>query len=458
MIEAFKELQRFVYKKRNELANQATHSVPVAKGMENFYLSRIKGEDQNKLEISRHAFNPYNQTPYFAGSSIKGSIRTAMLNSLNEADSLQSKLDELRIKDKYGKPVVVSERTSIPKHASDELQKNLLGYQAISDNPKKGIKGDPLRLLKIGDAAYSHTDHLNAAEIRFAVDRKNKPSKKQTELYQILECLPAHRSRSLTFDMTLLSDTNDNYRWTLRNICNSCNEFFVRQLEKELEMLQQLNYCNTDWARGLEQLLANELSDAFRNQQAFLLRIGQHGGAESNTLDGMRHIHIPQHKKHLPKPTTIWLAGDNKDDQHDLLPFGWVLVEIGDCLLDKTHDFLKTHAASDYARQQKQAIKAQQQAEAAEQARLQIEAEQAKAAQMAAMSAEQQIVFELKEALAKDKNPDPNGTLRQTLSSAIKQAENWSAADKQALLEIANTLCSLWGKPKKLKDQLKSLQ
>jgi hypothetical protein len=85
-------------------------------------------------------------------------------------------------------------------------------------------------------------------------------------------------------------------------------------------------------------------------------------------------------------------------------------------------------------------------------------AETAKAAQMATMTDELKIVFELKEALAKDKNPDPNGTLRQALSSAVKQAENWSSADKQALLEIGNTLCSLWGKPKKLKDQLKTLQ
>jgi hypothetical protein len=74
------------------------------------------------------------------------------------------------------------------------------------------------------------------------------------------------------------------------------------------------------------------------------------------------------------------------------------------------------------------------------------------------MTTEQRLIFELKTAVEKDRNPDPNGTLRQSLSSAIKQAENWSPADKQALLEIGNALCSLWGKPKKLKDQIKTLQ
>ena len=68
-------------------------------------------------------------------------------------------------------------------------------------------------------------------------------------------------------------------------------------------------------------------------------------------------------------------------------------------------------------------------------------------------------VFELYNTTAySDKNPDPNGPLRQQLTAAIKQAENWSSKDKIALFEIGQTLCSLWGKPKKLKDQLKALQ
>jgi CRISPR-associated protein Csm5 len=466
-----KELQEFIYSKRDKLQIYATHAVPLSKELEKFYQSRIGKTAQregngrnvnNQLAIARHAFNPYNQTPYFAGSSIKGAIRTALLNSLNENESLQSRLNELKIKDEKNRPVVVSERHGIPKHTNknpnNELQKLLLDYQEISDNVEKDIKGDPLRLLKIGDATYKNLDNLNADEIRFAVNRKIKIQKKQSELYQILECLPANRSRALTFDMTSLANQNSEYRWTVREISNACNEFFVPQLERELEMLNQRHYANADWVQGMEKLLANELSEAFKNQQAFLLRVGQHGGAESNTLDGVRHIHIPQHKKYLPKPTTIWLAGDNKDQQDNLLPFGWVLVEIGDFVFDKTHAFLKTQAAPDYERRLKQEKLVQQQAEATEQARLQEQAEQEKAAQLATMTTEQRLIFELKTAVEKDKNPDPNGTLRQSLSSAIKQAESWSPADKQALLEIGNGLCSFWGKPKKLKDQIKTLQ
>lgn len=469
-----RKLQEFIHNKKDNLQKHATHSVPLSKELENFYLSRIGKVSQresggrnvqNQLNISRHAFNPYNQTPYFAGSSIKGAIRTALLNALNEGEKLPVRLDPNR---------------DAPRGEGDKLQKKLLGYQAISDNPAKGIKGDPLRLLKISDATYSHGDNLHSAEIRFAVNRKNKQSDKKSMaqekgLNQLLECLPAHRSRGLTFDLTFLEN-----RFSVRDICNACNEFFVPQLEKELEMLQQLNYCNPQWAQGLEKLLSNELTEAFREHKAFLLRVGQHGGAESNTLDGVRHIKIMQGKgnlaKYMDKPTTVWLTANHKDQQHDLLPFGWVLVEIGDFKFEKTHDFLKANAANDYAlqirlqdlavqrtealakEQQKRDRQIQQEAEAIENERLRIEAEQQKSAKMATMSDERKLIFELQGDFESDPNCQANGVLNQKLVGVIKQAVNWSSEDKQALLEFGQLLLGKWGNPKKLKEWLKTLQ
>ena len=451
-----RKLQEFIHSKKDKLQNHATHSVSLSKELETFYKSRIGQTSQrenngrnvnNQLNIARHAFNPYNQTPYFAGSSIKGAIRTALLNNNNNE----------RL------PFPVNEKTP-----SNKLQQHLFGHTSI--------QSDPLRLLKISDATYSHVDNLHSAEIRFAVNRKNKPSKFEAKgLNQLLECLPAHRSRALTFDLTFLEN-----RWTLRDICNACNEFFVPQLEKELEMLQTLNLCNAQWAQSLEKLLANELTDAFRENKAFLLRVGQHGGAESNTLDSVRHIKIMQGKgnapKYMDKPTTVWLAADNKDQNDNLLPFGWVLVEIDDFKFDKTHEFLKNYAAKDYAlqtrlqnlamqrseslakEQQKREREAQQEAEAIEKERLREEAKQAKVAKMATLSDEQKLIFELQADFQADQNCQANGVLNQKLVGVIKQAVNWSSEDKQALLEFGQMLLGKWGNPKRLKEWLKSLQ
>lgn len=486
--EGIKKLQGFIHSKRDNLKAYASHSVPVSKKLAEFYASRIGKTTQhegggkkvnNKLEIARNAFNPYTQTPYLAGSSIKGAIRTALLNAINDKESLQTRLNELKVTNQQGRPLIANENTEV-KNFSDKLQKHLLGYNKVET--------DPLRLLKVSDANYQHPDNLYGAEIRFAVNRKNKPlkegikTKADSGIPLLMECLPAHRSRCLPFDLTFLTDEKLVPRWTERHIIKACNDFFLPQLEKELTMLQQLGLANKDWASGLEKLLNNELGDALKQQQAFLLRIGQHGGAESNTLDGVRHIKIMQGQgnkpKFLPKPTTIWLTADHKDQQHDLLPFGWVLVEIGTTQLTKTQQFLSDHAQADKTRQQElqtlttqrtefftkkrleQEKQAKKDAEAAEEQRLKDQADAEKAAQLATMSETQKAIFELQQQYetAKTKAPEPNGTLRQLLTQTINQASDWTSEEKQALLKIGNELCSFWGKPTKLKKQLQALQ
>jgi CRISPR-associated protein Csm5 len=365
-----KKLQEFIHGKKDRLQLYASHSVPLSEALETFYQSRIGKTDQresqgrnvnNQLAIARHAFNPYTQTPYLAGSSIKGAVRTALLNAENQGKPLPLRTEESR---------------DVPKGESDKLQKRLFDYQAITDKPEKGIKGDPLRLLKISDAHYHSPADLYAAEIRFAVNRKNKAAKEkstaeQKGLYQLLECLAAHRSRSLAFTVTFLAGEKRACFADIHAVAKACNDFFRPQLEKELSLMRQLNYADSAWLNGMEKLLAGELGDALNKKQAFLLRLGQHGGAESNTLDGVRHIKITQGKnppKFLAKPTTLWLAADHKDQQTKLEPFGWVFVEIGTSELTQTAQFLTAQALADRQKQQQLQALTQQRAEALAQA------------------------------------------------------------------------------------------
>ncbi len=116
----------------------------MSEALEKFYLSRIGQTSQredngrkvnNQLEIARHAFNPYNQTPYFAGSSIKGAIRTALLNAINDGDRLPIRVDSSR---------------DVPRGEGDKLQKRLLGYQAIPDDPVALVKNQRCDLFAPG--------------------------------------------------------------------------------------------------------------------------------------------------------------------------------------------------------------------------------------------------------------------------------------------------------------------
>ena len=81
------------------------------------------------------------------------------------------------------------------------------------------------------------------------------------------------------------------------------------------------------------------MTDRIIKGNVFLLRVGRHSGAESVTLNGdrVRNIKILEGKDPVTKKQkfsfddktkTLWLAAQSKDQRTDLLPFGWVLVEV----------------------------------------------------------------------------------------------------------------------------------
>jgi len=473
--DGLKALQAGIYANSDTLIEQATHSVPVTEAMEQFYQSRVGNvaqhekqgrRIQNVLEIQRHAYNPYTQQPYIAGSGIKGAIRTALLDKLNVKNqhTYDNNFDELKPKEQ--------QRTL--KNLESKFQKKLLNFKEINE--------DPLRLLKITDAPYQHPDELNGLEIRFIVNRKKQQRKKMESQGMPLkmECMPANRSKSLAFDIGFLASTAQSIPQMsdIKQLVTICNAYYLPQLENELRLLHELNYVNPEWLQQVQNLLDGEIGSAIDKQQVFLLRLGKQAGAESKTVEGARHIKIMQGKgtpaKYQDHTTTIWMAAEDKDQQHNLLPLGWVLVELPDSALSKTHQFLKDNAQADYQHQaiekqhradiqQKKAEQTQKDAEYAEQERIKEQQVAQEEAKKSSMTESQLAIYELEQQYlqVKEKNLiEPQGTLRQQLTATIKHAENWSSDDKQALLLIAQPLVAFWDlkKNKKLKDQLKTLQ
>lgn len=464
-VDGLKDLQASIYARSEQLIEHASHSVPVTDALEKFYSRRVgktaqhegRGRRvQNILEIQRHAYNPYSHLPYIAGSGIKGAIRTALLDQLN--DKHTQHFDKSR---------------PARRDAADQLQKSLLNY--------KDIKSDPFRLLKVTDANYQHPEQLNGLEIRFIVNRKKQRRKKMESkgIPLQMECLAANRSKSLGFDVSFMSaiDQAIPKLTDIKQLAKACNHYYLPQLEDELRLLQELNYANPDWIKSVQNLLDGELGAAIEKQQVFLLRLGKQAGAESKTVEGQRHIKIMQGKgtpaKYQDHTTTLWLAADDKEQQNNLLPLGWVLVELPNASLPGVQQFLTDNAQADYARaakeqqrlaeiDEKQAEKVRKEAEYAEQQRIKKEQQEQEEAKQNSMTEQQRAIYqlELEFAKVKDKAPEPQGTLRQQLTATIKQAEQWRNEDKQALLQVARTLVDFWGlkKNKKVKQQLNSLQ
>ena len=321
------KVQAFFHNHREKLLAYAMPPVPTASGVKTLYEKRIgktaqqEGQGRrviNKLEIERTFYNPVDGKPLLSGSSIKGAIRTALLDGINNEKSLNR-----------------NER-------NQQLQTRLF---------EGSFHTDPMRLVSIGDAGWQGCADKPACQVQFAVNRKRKPVfkdgnlvKSQAEasnLYQLLECVAPYHYQSFTGSLTLLNTQSigqnnpklpkQQFRWTAKDIAKACNDFYVGLFWQEFNAIKERGYLKTAWLNQMEQLLDNGLSKRLHDGDAFLLRVGRHSGAEALTLNGVRSIMIKgqgRDKTWESQPKTWWLAADDISNKQDMLPFGWVLVEI----------------------------------------------------------------------------------------------------------------------------------
>jgi CRISPR-associated protein Csm5 len=323
-------VQAFFHNNQEKLLAFAMPPVPTAKGIKSLYEKRIgktaQHESQgkrviNKLEIDRTFYNPVDGKPLLPGSSIKGAIRTALLDGINNNKSLIDR----------------NER-------NQQLQERLFEGK---------FHADPMRLVSLGDAGWQGQTGKPACQVQFAVNRKRKPvtnkdgklvqsQAEASNLYQLLECVTPQHYQGFTGNLTLHNTqaiSQDNHKlpkqhlhWTAKDIANACNAFYMGLFWQEINPMKERNYLKTDWINQMEQLLASGLLKKLNEGSAFLLRVGRHSGAEALTLNGVRSIKIMQGRGEKPKyeksPLTWWFAADDIGSKDNLLPFGWVLVEI----------------------------------------------------------------------------------------------------------------------------------
>ena len=430
--------------------------IPTASGVKSLYEKRIGKTAQheghgrrviNKLEIDRTFYNPVDGKPLLPGSSIKGAIRTALLDYLN---------DEKPLKDR-------NER-------NQQFQQRLLGDGKFHS--------DPMRLVSVGDAGWQGKQDKPACQIRFAVNRKRKPVMKNgklmqsqaeaSNLYQLLECVLPKHYQSFTGSLTLLDTQSlmqddrkmpkQQFHWNIKDIAKACNAFYMGLFWQELAAMKERNYLDGEWQVNIEQLLEGGLLKRLNDGGAFLLRLGRHSGAEALTVNGVRSIKIMkgrgQKSVEEKQPKTWWLAADDIGNQQGLLPFGWVLVEIDPQTpdtqlqqwLEKAHSDLtewmqrqlgKQNALKQQAEQRQKQEQAKQQAELqqAEQRRLQQEAEQQRLASLSPI--EQEI-----ETFLKPIPPQEHDTrLLQELEKG-----RWQGADGTFVAERIKALMAKSGK------------
>jgi CRISPR-associated protein Csm5 len=475
-----KEVQLFFYENRNAIISNSSHIIPVHQNIFDFYKKRIgktvksegKGKNViNKLEIERTMFNPIDHSLFLPGSSIKGAIRTALLDMVNNKRGLKERIEK-----------------------NQELQQRLFKYEM------RTLEKDPMRLVSIADAHQGENINTSLSELNFSVNRKKNlkvkdgktvismaESKGPNQIletiiplhYQLFETqLNLHTISQMQFANNKDKLPDKSFHWTIKDIAKACNKFYFPLLEKEIGLLKELGCVDEDWVEKTQNLILKILPN-MTNNQLFLMRIGRHSGAEAETLNGVRKIKIitkdkPRFEK---EPTTFWLASHSTDSKTNLIPYGWILVEINpQPESDLKELFQDTANRRQKWLKEKQDFQLnlrektiQEQKEKEKLALEQVKKEQHQQKEKEAfdnLSDEEKsliILRKLFQQKVKIDDKTAGGELAQKLNSMLNQVETWNGSVRNDFIDLAEEIYDFigWGKrekKEKRKSKLKSLR
>jgi len=273
------------------------HAVDVSKGFLETYERvatklnlRDAKQELNKFQIGRTSYLPSDQSPYIPGSALKGALRTGWLNHLNQGKNPQTR----------------------------RLEEELLGGR---------FDKDPFSQVKVSDLIPVGNPETR---ICFAVNKKKKTSQYEPRgPQQILEVI--RHDCSAVFEGMITLYTQEQGGGITKPVPSAAEffskatGFFGSQMDAEEVILNGIS---------LPAAIRTKMSDTFGDRfmkNVFPVRIGRHSGAECLTIDGVRNIKIMGKQRDFtfgPHSTTLWLAGDSNKATSNLLPFGWVALEV----------------------------------------------------------------------------------------------------------------------------------
>jgi len=244
---------------------------------------KMFNKEVTDFAIHRTAFNPLDDEPVIPGSSMKGAIRTAVLNFRNKEKTFPH---------------------FTGRNGNRDLQKHLLGGT---------FAHDPFSRLKISD--FTPVGEVKRT-IKYAASFSKKDGEKK--LHQMQEIIEP--GCSFWGSITILPETAaiGRHAITPQEIIESLRTFYGDEKKREDSELRAINCFPVD----------------FKKEQVIPLRLGKHSGAECITVKGHRHIKIspPGNPMKFSKPdggaTTIWLASDSRNPRspEGLAAMGWVLL------------------------------------------------------------------------------------------------------------------------------------
>lgn len=411
-LQLIQEIQKFFRNHAVTFRIAAKNIVSVTKDVE-----QTCNSDQ-WIGIQRTIFNPHTGIPYLPGSSVKGAIRTAILDKLYK----QSKRNN----------------QTLPENNARKLERTLLGIT------QRDFAQSAFRLVKISD--MQAIDRQKRCIIMTPYTGKSR--KKSNDIPREIIVPAQYHCFIGEIQIGTLNGIHDTdkvppltRRIDIQSIARDCNRFYAPQLKRELDILENRRLTSDAWLKDIRRLFSptGEISRQMDNGTAFLIRLGMLGGENSKKI------------ANKSEQNAVWL-GKIDFNQKNRQPFGWALVEIQP---EKDCESLKTWCARESSRypdleserknilKEREAIQLKKQRNAAEeqkreeQRRQEIEKRQEEEARRAAMSEYDRTIDDIMTLLDKIK-PGGAGSpeaaqCRQILEDA---ATNWqNAADKNRLAQ-----------------------
>jgi CRISPR-associated protein Csm5 len=283
----------------------------VARGELTDLIARPNRRCEVHFEVHLLQRNPYDGSVVLPGSSLKGAIRTAVINACAQRDP--------RVLEAVRQPQDRKRKWRV-------LEEESLGFRM------KDTQSDPLRLLKVADARIP-ADQIQVDRARLvkrgALDRSagriqmyferllarsdGGPAKPFDVAIEFLDEHLRHPKVSALFRCDISWDF----------VREACLSFYRRRMEAEMN-----HFFGTDErveARyGVASLLKKEEQGKGIKDRGFLLRVGRFSHFESLSVDGVREGWNAQKKRSITgmgATRTLCASMNGKD-----VPFGWLLL------------------------------------------------------------------------------------------------------------------------------------
>ena len=303
--ENMKSLQNF-FQNNFSLDEDLEYPCEVTKEFNELYLLN-KGKDPfENSAIVQQMYRPAGKkTPVIPGSSLKGAVRTAVLNEMlsEVSDSAYARFEKLCKGGAGEKPNY--------KKLNEQIQKELLG------NYRDG-KDDPFRTLEFSDCIFPAKNSQIVGVLKVISTNQHSGELFRMNDIQIqAEAIKGQLMGSCEKGECLLRLNTDIIKQKgvakaleIKDIVNACNENYWFEFEEEY------NKFYKDAAKFTTKIneLYSLLEEIQKKENQFIIRLGQWSQVEFITFE--ENLRVPKTNKYGNTRTVF-----NYDGQY--LPFGW---------------------------------------------------------------------------------------------------------------------------------------